>query len=192
MHTSSFVLIQTLKTGTELIKLHNLTNWTNTASQCFRDVFTISRIKNKALVIFEVSTDSVFNISLLGIWSITCCSTNSRGRFFCGRINSGVEEVGGQEACRRVACLVPPSPSWLQSWKGPWVVGVVAGHTSCRLCLGVVEVEEEGRRGVTAAGHQGEAAPWMGYPWVVGAALRRLQAAGAVAMEAGCRWQRWR
>lgn len=68
---------------------------------------------------------------------------------------------------------------------------MVVGHTSCQLSLEVVEGEEGELLGAMGAGLQGEVAPWMVYPWVVGAGLLMLQAAGAAAMEAGCQCQGW-
>lgn len=65
----------------------------------------------------------------------------------------------------------------------------MVGHTSRPWSLEEEEVVVVERRGAVGAGPQVEEAPWTGYPWVAGAGLQRLQAAGAVAMEAGCRWQ---
>lgn len=67
----------------------------------------------------------------------------------------------------------------------------MGGRTSFQLSLEAVVGEEEGPPGATGAGRLGEAAPWRGFLWVGGAGLRRLLAAGAAAMEAGCRCQGW-
>lgn len=66
---------------------------------------------------------------------------------------------------------------------------MVVGHTSRPWSLEEVEVVVVERPGAVGAGPQVEEAPWTEYPWVVGAGLQRLQAVGAVAMEAGCRWR---
>lgn len=119
--------------------------------------------------------------------SASCVKTTLLSR---GRINSVVEVEGGQGACWKVACLVPPYSTW-QSWMGPWAGEEGAGHTSCQLSLEVVVEAVGGHLEAAGAGPRVEAAPGTGFPWAEVAGLQRPQAAGAAAMEAGFQSRGW-